>query len=148
MYTWTHNLVDKFPVSPFFYLTNILVCLLEKLIHIYFFFEVMHIQFAVQILFYVSWNGCKQATVIIQTFTCAFIHRKFYLSGNTLEEILCSVIFWRGETLKKFCLILLNWLMGLLKQCLSIEITCTRKQKLGMSLSPSVSSQSILAFRK
>ena len=94
----------------------------------------MHIHLAVQILFYVSRNGRKQATVIIQIFSSALIHRKFYLSGNNLEEILCSVIFWRGGTLKKFWLTLLNWYMGHVKQYLSIEITCTKKHNLLFSI--------------
>ena len=54
----------------------------------------MHFDLAVQILFYVPRNGRKQAAIIIQISTCAFIHRKFYLSGNLLKEILCSVIFF------------------------------------------------------
>ena len=53
----------------------------------------MHIHVAVQVLFYVSRNGRKQTTVNIQIFTYALFHRKFSISGNNLEEILCSVIF-------------------------------------------------------
>lgn len=62
-----------------------------------FIYKLMHFDLAVQILFYVPRNGRKQAAIIIQIFTCAFIHRKFYLSGNNLEEILCSVIFFIEE---------------------------------------------------
>lgn len=38
--------------------------------------------FAVQILFYVPWNGYKQTTVNIPISTYAFIHRKLRLSGS------------------------------------------------------------------
>jgi hypothetical protein len=62
-----------------------------------FIYKVMHFDLAVQIVFYVPRNGRKQAAIVFQIFTCAFIHRKFYLSGNNLGEILCSLIFFIEE---------------------------------------------------
>jgi hypothetical protein len=38
--------------------------------------------FSVQIIFYVSWIGCKQATVDLQSLTYTFIHRELHLSGT------------------------------------------------------------------
>jgi hypothetical protein len=55
--------------------------------------KAMHFDLAVQILFYVSRNGRKQAAIIIQISTCAFIHRKFYLSGNLLKKYYVQLSF-------------------------------------------------------
>lgn len=35
-----------------------------------------------QVLFYVSWNGCEQTRITIQISTHAFFHRKLHLSGD------------------------------------------------------------------